>query len=331
MSVVYHNEFVQGSEEWLNFRKDKITATGAYKLLQGQSIEDILEEKKHEKPFFGNKYTERGKLLEGEARKLFSDLTNQEITEVGIITNDKYPDYACSPDGLIDSEDAGLEIKCFSEKHHLQVMEELDPEIYCQIQFNLFLTERKKWYFFAYNPEVSDISLVYYKQTILPDEEMFEKFRQAVKPKTSNNEVANLSLQIIELDTQLQSQPEEIKRAIEQYIQNKNRIAELKQKLKDSTTGRIKHTYSDDFDNKLDISIYDTNRVVIEDICQIPKEFIISQEDTDAYIGEDGKIYHDIADTKSVSNLLKTGKSLPPGFKVSTSRSISIKFNGETL
>lgn len=331
MSVIYHTEFEQGTPEWAEFRKDKITATGAYKISQGESIQDILAEKKNEKSFNGNTYTERGHILEEEARKLFSDLhPGCHVYQVGAITNAKYPLFACSPDMLVD-DNAGGEIKSFTEEHHLDTHKAIDPEIYVQIQFNLFISEREYWWFIQYNPEIEDISQTYFETKVYPDEEIFQKFRDALENNSENPEIESKALEIIDLESQLQSQSEEVKQAIQTYTDTKNRIAELKNWLKTNSQGKIKRIYEDDSGNKLDISIYDTNRVSVLDETLIPEEYTTPIKVTDVYLAPDGEFYRNEPNTKLAGNMYKAGKELPPGFEVKKSRSISIKFNGEIL
>lgn len=331
MSINYHYEFEQGSEEWLNFRKDKITGTSAYKLLQGESVEDILAEKKNEPPFTGNKFTERGHILEDEARKLFADLhPDKRVREVGAITNSLYPNCMVSPDGLVD-EDSGLEIKSFTEANHLALHEAITPEIYAQIQWAMFISNRESWILFQYNPEVEDLSEVYFQQTFYPDEEVFEKFRQALAGRAEDSLITTAAQQIVTLESILQNTPEEIKAEIFLYQTRQKEIQRLKDWLKTQTKGKVKKIYTDDDGNKLDISIYDTNRVSISDEAQVPEEYTTTIQVENVLQGEDGKFCQRVPNTKLAGNMYKAGKSLPPGFKVSTSRSISIKFNGEAL
>lgn len=329
LNVGYLLNLQQGSEEWLDFRKDKITATSAYEILQGRSINEILTEKAHsENSFTGNYYTERGHLLEDEARQLYQDLNNLEVQQVGAVINTKYKLYACSPDGLV-GQDGGIEIKCFQEDRQEEVFQNLDPAIIAQIQFNLFITERDWWDLVQYNPEVKNIQQAYHSQRFYPDKEMFAKFEQALQ-QTEDPAIQEMALEIINLESQLQKQSDEVKAQIAFYNQTKNQILDLKERLKQSTTGKIKKTITLGNDT-LDLSIYDSARVSVKDPSSIPEQYITTTEVTNVFQGKDGKFYQKVPNTKLASNLYKTGKTLPEGFEIKTSRSISIKFNGETL
>lgn len=142
-----------------------------------------------------------------------------------------------------------------------------------------------------------------------------------------NNETA---LQIIKLETELQQVSEQVKAQIDFYNQTKASIQALKQKLKDETTGKI----SEDVkvgENTLHISIHDSNRVSVDFPEKVPKEFTTQTKVDGVYLGPDGEFYKDEPNTTLISNMYKSGADLPDGCSVKTSRSISLKFNGETL
>ena len=205
----------------------------------------------------------------------------------------------------------------------------LDPAIIAQIQFNLFVTERDWWDLVQYNPEVTNLKKAYHCKRFTPDEAIFKTFEQALNLK-DDPIIQEMALEIINLESQLQRQTEEVKAQIAFYNQTKNQIADLKNRLKYSTQGRIKKTISLG-DDTLDLSIYDTARVSVTNPSEVPDEYMTREEVENVFQDTDGKFYQKIPNTKLVSNLYKTGKHLPNGFEVKTSRSISIKFNGETL
>lgn len=142
-----------------------------------------------------------------------------------------------------------------------------------------------------------------------------------------SNETA---LQIIKLETELQQVSEQVKAQIDFYNQTKASIEALKQKLKEETTGKI----SEDItvgENTLHISIHDSNRVSVDFPERVPKEYTTKTKVDGVYLGSDGEFYTDKPNTTLISNLYKAGGELPDGCSVKTSRSISLKFNGETL
>lgn len=138
------------------------------------------------------------------------------------------------------------------------------------------------------------------------------------------------ALQILQLETQLQQVSEQVKAQIEFYNQTKASIENLKQKLKNETTGKVKQSFNLG-DNTLDLSIYDTNRVTVADEDLVPPEYATPVELKGVYQTPDGRFFKNEPNTKLAANIYKAGGDLPEGFTVKTSRSISIKFNGETL
>lgn len=319
----------QQTPEWDFIRQNRVTGTSAWKIIQGMSIDDVIAEKQSEKKFLGNSFTARGNILESEAIKLYSELTGQRTFQVGAVINTNYPRFLASPDSMVENT-GGLECKCFNEVRQENVFENLDYKIICQIQLNLFLSQREWWDLILYNPEVKDISKAYHIKRFYPDEEIFEKFRQAHKSHSNQTEIIRLGLELGRTQNELEIQKEKLALELQNLQIKQEQINKLKEKLKDATTGKVKRTIQIG-QNTLDISIYDTNRISVSDEAQVPEEYTTTVQVEKVFQGENGKFYQRIPNTKLAGNMYKAGKSLPPGFKVSTSRSISIKFNGETL
>lgn len=95
---------------------------------------------------------ERGKLMEDEARDLYTFETGSEPQRVGFVRNGEK---GASPDSLI-GESGGLEIK--SAAAHIQVARLLDgglpPEHKAQVQGSLWVCEREWWDFCSYCPKL---------------------------------------------------------------------------------------------------------------------------------------------------------------------------------
>ena len=123
----------QGSPEWSLARIGIPTASEFSKLVTStgqpsKSMSDyarvLAAESWAGKPvdgWNGNKYTDRGKELEPEARAWYEFQTGQEVAEVGFVTDD-LKRYGCSPDGLI-RPDGGVEFKCCIAKEHIKYLE----------------------------------------------------------------------------------------------------------------------------------------------------------------------------------------------------------------
>lgn len=95
---------------------------------------------------------ERGKLMEDEARDLYTFETGSEPQRVGFVRNGEK---GASPDSLI-GESGGLEIK--SAAAHIQVARLLDgglpSEHKAQVQGSLWVCEREWWDFCSYCPKL---------------------------------------------------------------------------------------------------------------------------------------------------------------------------------
>ena len=182
LTVDYYSEIEQGSPEWHHLRRNRITGTSAYKVLQGKTVDEVINSLKKQKSFHGNYYTQRGHVLEAEARDIYSQANNTEVHEVGAIINSKYPRTLVSPDGIVGL-DGLIEVKCFQPKRHLKVYKTLDPAILAQIQFGLFVSEREWCDLLLYNPEMPDTKDCFLIRRIEPIPKTQELFKKLFKVK----------------------------------------------------------------------------------------------------------------------------------------------------
>ena len=101
---------------------------------------------------YSNGDMERGKVMEEEARDLYSFSSNCELCRVGFIRNGNT---GCSPDSLI-GDIGGLEIK--TALPHIQIdrllRDELPSEHKAQVQGSLWVSEREWWDFVSYSPKL---------------------------------------------------------------------------------------------------------------------------------------------------------------------------------
>jgi len=169
-------DLIQGSPEWLAARKGRPTASRfsdivtAAKADLSKSAEGYMHELIGEcfcpefQYFAGNAATERGKLLEPEAREAFQAETGLVIHEVGLcISADEVS--GCSPDGLIyDGEIpvAGLEIKCPSPKVHVSYVLAgvLPAEYRQQVHGSMAVTGLGEWHFWSYYPGMRHLHVI---------------------------------------------------------------------------------------------------------------------------------------------------------------------------
>ncbi len=94
---------------------------------------------------------EQGMILESEARPWFELEYEKKILQVGFITTDDGR-VGCSPDGLIEGEDCGIEIKCPAAHTHVKYLVNgaLPKEYAAQVLGSMFVTGFKRWMFVSY-------------------------------------------------------------------------------------------------------------------------------------------------------------------------------------
>lgn len=180
--------FDQGSEEWLAQRCGKVTMSHAKDLLTGgkgktrQSyILDLVAERLSGKPTdnFWSVDMQRGTFLEEYAIAAFeSAMLDYEgsVTRVGfVLTEDER--IGCSPDGLID-DGSGIEIKCPAPRQHIRnvLADGMDDYIH-QVQGNLWVCERERWFIVSFCPWVEDFPL--HIKMVYRDEDMIKKISES--------------------------------------------------------------------------------------------------------------------------------------------------------
>lgn len=159
----------QGSEEWFDYRKGKISGTmladlyskrgnrklGFYELIAERLALDPDDEDR----------MERGIRLEDEAAQAFAEKTGKKLEIAGVCVHDDYPQIINSPDRLIKNNgkySEAVEIKCLSPARHLQaVIENKVPDEYeaQKLQYFIVNPDLKKLYFVFYDPRIAAVPL----------------------------------------------------------------------------------------------------------------------------------------------------------------------------
>jgi hypothetical protein len=180
------NNHTQGSDEWLQSRLGKPTASNFGKLItptgkpstsaDGYINELIAQRITGELPeFYTNDAMARGNELEPAAKALYEFTTGFDVVEVGLCLHD---DLECgaSPDGLI-GDNAGLELKCPLPHTHVAYLRDgkVPSKYIPQVQGCLWITEREWWDFMSYHPSMEDLIVRVYR-----DEEYIKKLADAV-------------------------------------------------------------------------------------------------------------------------------------------------------
>lgn len=147
--VTIHN-IEQNSDEWLQARFNKFTASNAIKLLKyGRTDRARVQPKE----FTGNHWTRRGHELEPYAIAAYEQVKEVKIDRPGFITNDLYPECLFSPDGLTETE--VIEVKCFGEDRHNKIhIRNVPDEIKAQVHFGMIMAEKATAVLVMFNPDL---------------------------------------------------------------------------------------------------------------------------------------------------------------------------------
>lgn len=171
----------QGTDEWFDIRKGKMTASNAYTIsVAGKGLDtyiktivaDLFASQKEES--YKSKAMERGNELEAQAKSIYELNNDIDIENVGFIEYSEF--IGCSPDGLIN-DDGGIEIKCINNKDYFQLLlgEEMpDVSHIWQVQMCLMITGRKWWDLVYYNPAFKQSTFI---TRIVPEKDKFEKLK----------------------------------------------------------------------------------------------------------------------------------------------------------
>ena len=174
-------EVDQGTPEWFNLRKGKVTASHAQAIgNNGKGLDTYLLEVVSEmfssaqKDQYSNEHTERGNELEPLARSMYELQENVEVEEIGFA---EYNDFVgCSPDGLV-GDDGMIEIKCPDDKTYFNLLmnENIDSSYIWQCQMNLLILEKKWCDLIFYNPNFEKSMKIF---RLNPDKEMFSRLKE---------------------------------------------------------------------------------------------------------------------------------------------------------
>lgn len=155
----------QKSPEWYAARLGVPTASEFGRIITDKKMEyaagaatyineliDELYRPDAERGFSGNRHTERGNLLEDEARDLYAIEADVIPQRTGFILSDDGM-LGCSPDSLVGT-DGGLEIKAPDGPKHIEWLRAggLPLEHRAQIHGSLIITGRDWWDFLSYCP-----------------------------------------------------------------------------------------------------------------------------------------------------------------------------------
>lgn len=165
MTITYHEDLIQGSDEWLEARLGLLTAS-EMKLIITPTLKMASNDKERQHVFellsqrltgYVEPHYVSDDMLRGQEEEILARYTYSEnyapVTEVGFVTNDKFGfTIGYSPDGLI-GEDGLLECKSRRAKYQVEtILTHAVPDEYVlQLQTGLLVTERKWIDFVSYS------------------------------------------------------------------------------------------------------------------------------------------------------------------------------------
>lgn len=197
----------QGTQEWLNLRKGKVTCSNAMRLL-ASGVNACLDENKRAAERIspnGNSYAERGHVIEAESKEAFNRYIapmNLRIMDCTFVTNSDYPNAGYSPDGLCcelndDDPCAFIPLECkayndYVERNgktvfvgkHLKAVESLDNvplSARMQCQMEMMIMEADHVILMLSNPDCDDKSKAVKLWTIDRDEEVIARLQEKLK------------------------------------------------------------------------------------------------------------------------------------------------------
>ena len=161
MSITYHPEVTQGSDEWLVLRCGLLTASemrliitptlkGASNDKERGHLYELLAQRitRYTEPRYVSDDMLRGQEDEIEAIEAYSQ-SYSPVRKVGFVTNDKWGfTIGYSPDGLV-GDDGQVECKSRSQKYQIRTLvdyvsvDAIDPDYMIQVQTGLLVSERK--------------------------------------------------------------------------------------------------------------------------------------------------------------------------------------------
>lgn len=161
MTIRYHPEVIQGSEEWHAIRCGLITASEMkYVITPTLKVADNEKTRTHvwelaaqrisryvEPTYIGDDMV-RGWEDEIKARAMYTQVTGHAVEETGVITNDRWGfTIGYSPDGVVTGENGGIECKSRRQKYQVQTVVEwhrnktIPTDYVIQVQTGLLVSE----------------------------------------------------------------------------------------------------------------------------------------------------------------------------------------------
>jgi len=174
----------QGSAEWLDIHRGKITASRIADVLavlkkggegadrRNYRIEQIAERLTgRSEDHYVSPEMEWGTEFEPVARSAYEIATNSIVDTVGFVLHPTFDYAGSSPDGLVN-EDGGLELKCPKTTTHIKWLDEgiVPEEHQAQCLWNMACCERNWWDFMSFDPRMPAGARVFIVRMLRDDE-----------------------------------------------------------------------------------------------------------------------------------------------------------------
>ncbi len=161
----------QGSEEWKNYRRTKITATDTGIIMGLNPYKTRLqlwEEKLGlREPQAVNDKMREGSLLEDQARILVNKIMETDYKPAVLLSMEN-PFMMASLDGM-NSKNEILEIKCGKGSHELALKKEIPSYYMAQLQKQMYVANALSCYYFSYRNDEDNIGFDVYRNDALID------------------------------------------------------------------------------------------------------------------------------------------------------------------
>lgn len=188
MTVTYHEDVTQGSEDWAALRCGVLTASEMKLIItpatlkvasndkERQHVYELLAQRitRYVEPHYISDDMLRGKDDEVEAGILYAK-TYAPVEYVGFVTNDKFGfTIGYSPDGLV-GKDGLIEAKSRRQNFQIRTMVEhvyadtIPEEFMLQIQTGLLVSERAWCDFISYSGGLPMITIRVYPDAVIQD------------------------------------------------------------------------------------------------------------------------------------------------------------------
>lgn len=182
----------QGSEEWLQARLGKATASRIADVTAKTKSGPSASRKNYAAQLIAERLTgacqdsyknaamQWGTEKEPEAREFYEMLTGNDVRQVGMVLHPEIEMSLASPDGLI-GDDGLVEIKCPNTATHIETLlsEKIDKKYLQQMQWQMACTGRKWCDFVSYDPRL-DITKQIWIFRVERDDKMIKELEKEV-------------------------------------------------------------------------------------------------------------------------------------------------------